>query len=168
MYTPRLGQTTLDGSRLISQQPYLGSMFKSQNASTWTAEQNEDVKFKINRAKFTTNTEGTAHLVNDELPTKILRQNPITTITGTTNEALDDSETAIDMVSTKQFATSGTILIGSEQITYTGKSTTALTGATRGANSTSAASHSDGAAVGSLELKAVSYTHLTLPTKRIV
>ena len=59
MYTARLGQTTLDGSRLISKQPYLGSMFKSQNASTWTAEQNEDVKFKINRCKFTENTEGT-------------------------------------------------------------------------------------------------------------
>ena len=40
-------------------------------------------------------------------------------------------------------------LIGSEQITYTGKTSTTLTGATRGANSTSAASHSDGAAVGS-------------------
>ena len=59
MYTSRLGQTTLDGARLISQQPYLGSMFKSQNASTWTSEQNEDVKFKINRCKFTENTQGT-------------------------------------------------------------------------------------------------------------
>ena len=68
MYTSRLGQTTLDGSRLISNQPYLGSMFKSQNASTWTAEQNEDVKFKINRCKFTENTEGTVHLVNDIVP----------------------------------------------------------------------------------------------------
>ena len=28
MYTSRLGQTTLDGARLMSQQPYLGSMFK--------------------------------------------------------------------------------------------------------------------------------------------
>ena len=46
-------RTTLDGTRLISQQPYLGSMFKSQNGSTWTPEQNEDVKFNINRAKFT-------------------------------------------------------------------------------------------------------------------
>ena len=72
MYTSRLGQTTLDGSRLISQQPYLGSMFKSQNASTWTAEQNEDVKFKINRCKFTENTEGTVHLVNDIVPVKTL------------------------------------------------------------------------------------------------
>ena len=82
MYTSRLGQTTLDGSRLISNQPYLGSMFKSQNASTWTSEQNEDVKFKINRCKFTTNTEGTVHLVNDIVPTKLLGLNPITTTSG--------------------------------------------------------------------------------------
>jgi len=66
---------------------------------------------------------------------------------------LDTSETAIDVVSTKQFPTSGTILIGSEQITYTGKTTTTLTGCTRGANSTTAATHSDGAAIGSTALK---------------
>ncbi len=82
MYTSRLGQTTLDGSRLISNQPYLGSMFKSQNASTWTAEQNEDVKFKINRCKFTENTEGTLQLVNDIIPVKTLGTNPITTTSG--------------------------------------------------------------------------------------
>jgi len=82
MYTSRLGQTTLDGSRLISNQPYLGSMFKSQNASTWTSEQNEDVKFKINRCKFTENTEGTVHLVNDIVPVKPLGFNPITTTSG--------------------------------------------------------------------------------------
>ena len=82
MYTSRLGQTTLDGSRLISNQPYLGSMFKSQNASTWTSEQNEDVKFKINRCKFTENTEGTVHLVNDIVPVKPLGFNPITTTNG--------------------------------------------------------------------------------------
>ena len=153
MYTSRLGQTTLDGSRLISQQPYLGSMFKSQNASTWTADQNEDVKFKINRAVFTTNTTGTVNLVNDVVPVKTLRQNPITTITGSLNDSLNDSATSIPLSSTKQFPVAGTILIGSEQITYTGKSSTALTGATRGANSTSAASHSSGATVGSTALR---------------
>ena len=159
MYTSRLGQTTLDGTRLISQQPYLGSMFKSQNASTWTADQNEDVKFKINRASFTTNTTGTVHLVNDELPTKTLRLNPITTITGTLNEGLDDSETTIDVVSTKQFPTSGTMLIDSEQITYTGKTTTALTGCTRGANSTTAATHTSGATIGTTALKVTHRNH---------
>ena len=79
LYTAKMGQTTLDGARLISQQPYLGSMFKSQNSTTWTAEQNEDVKFTINRAKFTTNTTGKVHLCNDVVPVLTLRKNPITT-----------------------------------------------------------------------------------------
>jgi hypothetical protein len=159
MYTSRLGQTTLDGSRLISQQPYLGSMFKSQNASTWTAEQNEDVKFKINRCKFTENTEGTVQLVNDITPVKTLGQNPITTISGAINDSLNDSATTIPMSNTSAFPTSGTILIGSEQITYTGKTSTTLTGATRGANSTSAASHTSGAAVGSTSLRVSHRNH---------
>ena len=79
LYTAKMGQTTLDGARLISQQPYLGSMFKSQNSTTWTAEQNEDVKFTINRAKFTTNTTGNIQLVNDIVPVLTLGKNPITT-----------------------------------------------------------------------------------------
>ena len=77
IYTARLGQTTLDGSRLISKQPYLYSMFKSQNGGTWTAEQNETVKFKLKSANFTTGTTGTVFLVNDEVPTQTLKQNPI-------------------------------------------------------------------------------------------
>ena len=58
VYTARMGDKTLDGSRLISRQPVFGGMFKSQNGRTWTAEQNEDIKFKLNRASFTTNTAG--------------------------------------------------------------------------------------------------------------
>ena len=38
----------------ISTQPHLGSLFKSQNDSTWTAEQFEDIKFRIHRAEFDT------------------------------------------------------------------------------------------------------------------
>jgi hypothetical protein len=36
----------------VFEQPYLGSFFKSQNSSTWTADQNRDIKFRINRASF--------------------------------------------------------------------------------------------------------------------
>ena len=83
VYTARLGQKTLDGSRLISKQPNLSSMFKSQNGGTWTAEQNEDVKFVLNRAAFTVNTYGYVYLVNDEIPVKSLaKNNPITTTSG--------------------------------------------------------------------------------------
>jgi len=77
IYTARLGQTTLDGSRLISKQPTLGSMFKSQNASTWTPEQNETVKFTLKVADFTTGTTGSVYLVNDVVPEQSLIQNPI-------------------------------------------------------------------------------------------
>ena len=77
IYTARMGQTTLDASRLISKNPYLSSMFKSQNGGTWTAEQNEDVKFKIKRASFTEATTGTVYLVNDVIPSFSLAQNPL-------------------------------------------------------------------------------------------
>ena len=36
IYTARLGEKTLDDSRLVSKPLVLGSMFKSQNAETWT------------------------------------------------------------------------------------------------------------------------------------
>jgi hypothetical protein len=42
----------------IGEQPYLGSMFTSQNNRTWTAEQTRDIKFNINCARFATSTNG--------------------------------------------------------------------------------------------------------------
>jgi hypothetical protein len=65
------------------------------------------------------------------------------------SSAIDASVTVIPLNSLVGFPTSGTILIGSEQITYTGQDTDAitLTGATRGANGTTAASHADDATV---------------------
>ena len=43
---------------IISQQPYLGSFFKSQNGSTWDPSQFEDLKFTIFHADFNTDTPG--------------------------------------------------------------------------------------------------------------
>jgi len=69
---------------LISQQPYLGSLFKSQNGTTWDPSQYEDMKFTIRRAVFNTepsvgrffNSELSTG--NDEVPT--LPPNPITSL----------------------------------------------------------------------------------------
>jgi hypothetical protein len=69
VWVSRLGETDIGGSRAISDQPYLGTLFKSQNASTWTPSQYEDLKFKMYRAKFTTGTPGNVTLVNEELTT---------------------------------------------------------------------------------------------------
>ncbi len=77
-YVARMGETVVDGTRTVSTQPSLGSFFKSQNASTWTAEQNEDLKFTLRRAEFE-NVTGTVYLVNGTLPSRALATNPITT-----------------------------------------------------------------------------------------
>jgi len=47
-----VGQTELNGTQKVNKQPYIGSLFKSQNASTWEANQNQDLKFLIRRASF--------------------------------------------------------------------------------------------------------------------
>ena len=80
-YVGRLGETNIGSNRTISQQPYAGVLFKSQNGSTWTAEQNEDIKFTIKRAQFSSVT-GTVHLANKELPARTLKQNPLRTTNG--------------------------------------------------------------------------------------
>ncbi len=48
---------------VISKQPSTGSLFKSQNASTWTASQLEDLKYKAYKAKFITG-QGTFKMYN--------------------------------------------------------------------------------------------------------
>ncbi len=54
---------------------------------------------------------------------------------------------ALTVDTTAGFPTSGTLLIGTEQITYTGTTSTTFTGITRGANSTAAAAHLDDASI---------------------
>ena len=51
---------------LISQQPYLGSLFKSQNGTTWDPSQYEDLKFTLYKAQFDT-TPGTGRFFNPDL-----------------------------------------------------------------------------------------------------
>ena len=55
---------------------------------------------------------------------------------------INDSVTTVPVINTNPFTTSGTVQIDDEKITYTGVDGTNLTGCTRGAASTSAASHS--------------------------
>ena len=52
MWISELGEIDLLSGNYISEQPYLGSMFTSQNNTTWTPEQLKDVKFDMNRCQF--------------------------------------------------------------------------------------------------------------------
>lgn len=64
IYTSTLGSADLISGIGIKEQPYVGSMFKSQNLRTWTAEQLSDIAFKMYKYKFS-NTIGSAAFVID-------------------------------------------------------------------------------------------------------
>ena len=75
-------------SVIYSKQFALGSLFKSQNGSIWTANQYQDLKFKLYKANFTSTT-GTAFFYNPTLDesngyVQTLNNNPITTLPKTT------------------------------------------------------------------------------------
>ena len=65
VYISRIGENDLLTQAFISNQPYLGSLFKSQNASTWEASQWEDLKFNLYRADFIES--GTVEVYNPQL-----------------------------------------------------------------------------------------------------
>ena len=52
VFISRVGENDLITDEFVSNQPALGTLFKSQNASTWTPSQWEDLKFTLNRAVF--------------------------------------------------------------------------------------------------------------------
>ena len=61
-----MGERDVSGSnRLISTQPHLGSLFKSQNNTTWDAVQSQDMKFTLYYANFNQSDTGTITLQND-------------------------------------------------------------------------------------------------------
>ena len=84
VWISRMGETDIGGTRMVSKQPHLGVLFKSQNNSTWTAYDYEDLKFTIYRASFTPNVTGQLTLTNDTVPSQTLGADPIRTISGET------------------------------------------------------------------------------------
>ena len=74
VFISRVGENDLITKEYISNQPYLGSLFKSQNGSTWEPSQWDDLKFILYRANFLSSgtlefrnpplTEGNAQVAN--------------------------------------------------------------------------------------------------------
>lgn len=63
--------------RRIGAQPSLGSLFLSQNGTTWTPDQTRDMMFRIYKANFSTDG-GYATLENMDVPYTALPTNPLT------------------------------------------------------------------------------------------
>ena len=55
-YIGTIGDDKLNGTGKITSQPTLGSLFKSQNARTWTPQQESDLCFNLYQANFTKDT----------------------------------------------------------------------------------------------------------------
>src|SRR5210317_1202767 len=73
VWTAKMGEKTIDTQSLpdseaiiYSKQFALGSLFKSQNGSTWTPAQESDLKFKLYKARFASNI-GIVHFGNPPL-----------------------------------------------------------------------------------------------------
>jgi hypothetical protein len=53
VWISQIGETDVGTGRVINDQPFVGVLFKSQNASSWEANQNQDLKFRMYNASFT-------------------------------------------------------------------------------------------------------------------
>jgi len=65
VFVTEMGQNDILSGVLVSKQPTLGSMYKSQNGSVWTPSQLEDLKYRIYRADFV--NEGLVRFFNPKL-----------------------------------------------------------------------------------------------------
>ena len=93
-------------------------------------------------------------------PNGAFHQDGVTTLT----TGFNNSSTAdIVVASTAQFSSAGTILIGSELIGYTGKTSTTFTGVTRNVYGTTSAAHTAGVYVSEAQGVASSSTALAVP-----
>ena len=92
VWIARMGERTVNSSTLpdaesvIATKQYIGgSLFKSQNGTIWTANQFEDMKFKLYKANFVTSTPGVAYFYNPPLEARNtnvgqLNENPVKTL----------------------------------------------------------------------------------------
>ena len=79
LWIAQLGENEVGTTNRISKQPTTGVLFKSQNGSTWNADQMQDMKYKLYRAAFDTSVTGELVINNANIPLRKLFANPIYT-----------------------------------------------------------------------------------------
>ncbi len=137
----RMGESDLITQGLNTTQPVLGSLFKSQNNTTWSPSQYEDLKFTLNQAQFITNTPSSVLLYNSELPLgKIMKNNPVVAFSKRVNVKLgiatemtltpgdEIQQTVSAVVNTGRiFKTGGPIKTGTSKLTIVSNTGIGLT-----------------------------------------
>lgn len=66
IFVSELGEKVIGTDRIVSEQPFLGSLFKSQNGSTYSAIQTEDLMFVIHKCEFVSS--GQIEFFEEKLP----------------------------------------------------------------------------------------------------
>jgi hypothetical protein len=73
VWISQIGETDVTTGRVINDQPFVGVLFKSQNGSSWEANQNQDLKFRIYNAIFSTTSSATVDFEVDANDYQIVR-----------------------------------------------------------------------------------------------
>ena len=133
----RLGQFDMSGYNLKTARRSLNIMFQewgNRGLHFWEVA-NTNITLETNKNEyriFRATSDGNSNGVTSTLTAAISSTSATTGITIASKDRMPDS---------------GTINVGSENISYTGFNSLELTGVTRGVNGTTAATHSDGAAI---------------------
>jgi len=79
LWASKLGEVDISTSTVITTQPSLGSVYRSQNVDNWTEDNFEDLKFTLYRAEFDISRTATLELTNEPLGYELLGKNPFET-----------------------------------------------------------------------------------------
>jgi len=90
IWASKLGEIEIATSTIVTTQPALGSLFKSQNTNDWTEDLFEDIKFKMYRADFDISRTATLLLTNENLGYEKLDPNSIETNAESNTTATSD------------------------------------------------------------------------------
>ena len=77
IWISRMGEREIGKTRHVSKQPHLGVHFKSHNNTGWAISLTEDIKYKLNVARFNNTKEGVLTLNNSALPARTLDTDPL-------------------------------------------------------------------------------------------
>jgi hypothetical protein len=87
IWASRLGEVDIATSTVITTQPSLGSVYRSQNVDDWTEDIFEDLKFKLYRAEFAIAKPAELLLTNENLGYELLNADPFETNAGSSTNA---------------------------------------------------------------------------------
>lgn len=135
VWIAQIGDTVPNQDYIVSDQPSLGVLFKSQNASTWSAEQNQDLMFTIYRANFKKGVRANITFKSNELTPTYIGSNPFATTEGSnvvtvwhsnhgfvTNDKVKFTTNDPNIINRNNIIT-GTITVVKDNATVTGTNT---------------------------------------------